>query len=434
MKIKTIQTKLKLILLTLLSATALNLPVHAQEYLYVDGTPHAAESGTTYTATYGYAALTVTGNGGSYTGTDITLINSIPVPQTTEPYGASIINQGQLSLTNSNITAPVGVQFIGSTNNTLTNVTIDAIMTGVTATQSTLELTGGNITLTGMGSMGINLAASTATVSGVNIDSEAYSLGVNATQGSTLTLADSAINTAYLGVVIDNNSSGILNNVNITTTGENARALHLNNSSAEANLNNKTFTGGITAEVSSTLTLTGSNGTHLNGDITSNGSSTVNLTLTGAGTELHGNFIQDANVASVINLTLGAGTLLEGGGTLDSLTLENGVTIDYTGLITVTDSIDVNGTVTIDFSELTATGDYDILDWSAATGNVNVAAANYNFTGAGVEGTFVINMESGQLTFNATAVPEPSTYFLMGAGLGALLLAARCRRKVQTNA
>ncbi|MDR1144696.1 MAG: PEP-CTERM sorting domain-containing protein [Verrucomicrobiales bacterium] len=34
-------------------------------------------------------------------------------------------------------------------------------------------------------------------------------------------------------------------------------------------------------------------------------------------------------------------------------------------------------------------------------------------------------MANNQLTFNATAVPEPSTWFLIGAGLGALALIRR---------
>jgi hypothetical protein len=44
--------------------------------LYVDGTAHPAESGTTYEATSGNAALTVQYDGGIYTGTNITLINN----------------------------------------------------------------------------------------------------------------------------------------------------------------------------------------------------------------------------------------------------------------------------------------------------------------------------------------------------------------------
>jgi hypothetical protein len=45
-------------------------------------------------------------------------------------------------------------------------------------------------------------------------------------------------------------------------------------------------------------------------------------------------------------------------------------------------------------------------------------------------GTFTV--ENNQLTFNATAIPEPSTWFLLGTGLGILLLTAHRRRNVQS--
>jgi hypothetical protein len=45
-------------------------------------------------------------------------------------------------------------------------------------------------------------------------------------------------------------------------------------------------------------------------------------------------------------------------------------------------------------------------------------------------GTFTI--DGTQLTFHATAIPEPSTWFLLGTGLGILLLTAHRRRNVQS--
>jgi hypothetical protein len=57
-----------------------------------------------------------------------------------------------------------------------------------------------------------------------------------------------------------------------------------------------------------------------------------------------------------------------------------------------------------------------------------VTAGQFNLAAdTGVEGTFAV--QNGQLTFTANAVPAPSAYFLLGAGLGALLLAAHYRRR-----
>jgi hypothetical protein len=192
-----------------------------------------------------------------------------------------------------------------------------------------------------------------------------------------------------------------------------------------ASLNHNTITGNISATGTSTLTLSGSNDTVITGDVVADSGATIGITLVGEGTALHGNF--DRCATSVINLTVGSDALLDGSGTLDSLTLENGAVIGYTGLITVTDSITIDGTVTFDLSNLTATGEYNLLDWSGAT--MDVADANYNFTGAGVEGSF--NAEGGKLVFNATAVPEPSTCFLAALGFGVLVFLHLRRRNLR---
>jgi hypothetical protein len=42
-------------------------------------------------------------------------------------------------------------------------------------------------------------------------------------------------------------------------------------------------------------------------------------------------------------------------------------------------------------------------------------------------GTFTI--DGTQLTFHATAIPEPSTWFLLGTGLGILFLTVRQHRR-----
>jgi T5SS/PEP-CTERM-associated repeat protein len=86
--------------------------------------------------------------------------------------------------------------------------------------------------------------------------------------------------------------------------------------------------------------------------------------------------------------------------------------------------------LTVDFSAITM-GDGDafiVLDWSG-TNDDNVQFAEFTATGLSddIGGSFSI--QGTQLTFTASAVPEPSTWFLLGAGLGALLLTAHYRRR-----
>jgi hypothetical protein len=47
-------------------------------------------------------------------------------------------------------------------------------------------------------------------------------------------------------------------------------------------------------------------------------------------------------------------------------------------------------------------------------------------------GEFYEDYAHGKLDFTAHAVPEPSTYFLIGTGLGILLLTSRRRHNVQS--
>jgi hypothetical protein len=350
--------------------------------------------------------LTVSGNGTLYDGTNINL-NSGGVG-----YGAFLYDYGSLSLTGGVINASqFGVYIyldshatltmndvdvningtgayangivIGDTSSgTLNNVHIVATGTSVygvaTADASTLKMTGGTITNSSLNGRGISFNG-TGTVSGVSIE-----MTGNGGHG------------VYLGSV-GGYSILKLTDSNISATGDGAYALYVaNTNSATVNLQSgNTITGDIFADIAGTIT----------------------LTLTGADTALHGNLV---NNYGYITLTLSDGALLDGGGTLTTLILNDGAILGYTAGLNTT-YITINGGITIDFSNITEAGEYTVLDWSS--GSVNAE----NFTASGLDdslqGSF--SVANNQLTFNATAVPEPTTWLLLGAGLGVLALIRR---------
>jgi hypothetical protein len=424
--------KLSALICVICGLTLLPLTLSA-EHLVVTNTA-ASGSGRDYDAITGTAALTVTGSNGSYIGSEIKLTSTINTIDN-GAYGA-YVDQGRLELTGGSVTT-TGVAGMGivlwNGRGTLNGVQIDTggeESFGIMAQMnSTLTLTGGSVTSTTGKSMAGIAASDYSIITAEDTQIESWGIGAAAMFSSTVTLANSTITAGHTGVGFIVSSSGTLNNVNITVTeashdvGDGALYI-AGDSDARVNLNGNTVTGNITVESSSSLNLNGKNGTVITGDVVGTGNSSIDITLDGAGTQLIGNIIQDA---STIYLSIDNGASFVGSGTVDSLTLKNGVTIGYTGdLITVTDSILIGGVVTFDLSGLSEAITYDLIDWSGAS-SVDVDGANYNFTGAGVEGTF--SVEKNILVFNATAVPEPSTWFLLGTGLGILLLAAHHRRR-----
>ncbi|MDR1305914.1 MAG: PEP-CTERM sorting domain-containing protein [Verrucomicrobiales bacterium] len=454
MKLKPI----KLILtLSVLSAAALNV---FADNLYIDGTAYPAESNKSYGDTDTESALNVIGAGGSYSGTNITLSATNNSLETSSFGKGAYINNAILSLTGGNITTSGsrahGILLYNASSGTLDNVNIVTEELGgrgvYTGSNSTLLLTGGTIHTKGNYGYGIFFTiASSGTLNNVNIKTEGnYGYGVF-TENSTSLLIGGTIHTGGIygyGIFIEGiGSSGTVSNVTIETTGAEGYGVLLNNgstilltdsdinathsasntlriinsSTATVNLNHNTLIGKIYANLSSVISLDAANGTVLTGDVIANNNSTVAVTLTDAGTKLTGNFIQDAT--SEITFTLGDGALFRGAGTLDNLNLQDGAILGFTNTLLVTDTISIGDNITIDFSNLTGTGDYTVLDWSGATGGESISDDQFTIAGDGVEGTF--NVDNGKLVFNATAVPEPSTWFLIGLGLGALALIRR---------
>jgi hypothetical protein len=90
--------------------------------------------------------------------------------------------------------------------------------------------------------------------------------------------------------------------------------------------------------------------------------------------------------------------------------------------------------VIVDFSDvsLSVGSDYVIIDWSGVTllsEFSNIDVTSFSIAGTDLTGDF--SVEGSQVVFHATAVPEPSVYFLMSLGLGVLLV-CRFRRRVQS--
>jgi T5SS/PEP-CTERM-associated repeat protein len=191
------------------------------------------------------------------------------------------------------------------------------------------------------------------------------------------------------------------------------------NAISGANLNIEHDSGSTTlTAVSSIKNLSVSGGIlNIDSDVTLTGSATVSDggTLGGAGTLGGGPLTVEAGGRLVTVLTL-----------TDGLTLETGAILGYAdgGLLITGGTITIGDNIIIDFSSLTETGDYLVFDWSGATiTGGTISEDQFNIAGEGIEGSF--NVANNQLTFNATAVPEPSTWFLIGAGLGALALIRR---------
>jgi hypothetical protein len=440
----------------------LTLPAFAKT-LVVDGNDYPPESNETYEATSTQSALTVTNNG-SYTG-----VANINLESTFDSIAAVDVNaESRLTLAESAITTTGSRAYgihLANSSGTFSNVNIgtkgeDA--GGLLAQESTLTLTGGAITIdVGGFAYGIGLFDSTGTVRGVNIETTGYADSAVIAVSSTLTLTNSDLSVGNSsGNGLDfMDSTVIASNVNIKTTGyysralavldsstlaltdsdisatgDGANALYIDyNSSGTVSLNHNTLTGGILVTGSSTLDLTGSNGAVITGNIEAEADfydenvagSTINITLSGQGTQLIGNLTQDET--SAITLDISDGAALIGSGTVSNLTLGDDAILGYTdnGPLVINGAITIGENILIDFSSLTETGDYTLLDWSGAAVSGDITADKFNIAGTEVKGTFTV--DGAQLTFNATAIPEPSIYILLGIGIGVLLLTARRR-------
>ncbi|MDR1145179.1 MAG: PEP-CTERM sorting domain-containing protein [Verrucomicrobiales bacterium] len=248
--------------------------------------------------------------------------------------------------------------------------------------------------------------------------------------GSTITGGDSYL--AYIGVHVTFGGSGTLHNVNISgvNMGVSVFDSTLTMNGGTITVNDAYNHAGIVCGDGSNITL--ANGSVIIGDVWS-GNSSNKITLTGANTALHGNFFTSdsaSNAALIVDISDGA--LFEGAGTVSELTLGTGAIYKYTGgSLTVTGSISIGNNVTIDLSNFLNPADLEgltILDWSGATGAEELNLNQFNFITAQSTDPGDFTIENGQIIYTTAAVPEPSIWFLLGAGFGVLAL-LRLRRQ-----
>ncbi|MDR1190616.1 MAG: PEP-CTERM sorting domain-containing protein [Verrucomicrobiales bacterium] len=381
-----ILTKLTLIL-TLLGAATLN--TFAESKYVSSGT--VIEIGASYdNSDYKDYALGVGDWGGvaRYEGTGITLAVSYNSENYQQYYGALVTYGASLSLTSGSITV---------TNPGFTEGELYGIGNWGAAT-----LDGINISVTANNSSGFGVySASMDFINTLTLTN------------SNISATSAAEDTIGVGIFVDEEAN------------------------IQVNLNHNTLAGSfasLAATYSGTITLTGSNSSVITGDVISYKNAVVEITLTGPGTALHGNmFNYDPTSAyyepGTITLTINAGALLDSAGIVTNLTLNDGAILGYTDVLTVTDTITIGEGITIDFSNLTLTDDaaYRILDFTTATGDVSIGSFTATGLGADQQGTFTLDERN--LYFTATAVPEPSTWFLLGIGLGALALIRRRRQR-----
>jgi hypothetical protein len=401
MKTNPTQTKLKLLLLCVLSVSALNFSAFAQEQDY----PYWIAPGNGYWH-----------EAGNWDGGSIPTSNSITYVQNS---GTAIISYGS--------DAQAKTLYVGGADPGTLDIHGGLEVFGTTvidgAELSTVIMNGStwynhnNIQIGGQGEGMLILQSGTVYASELNSDGVLVIGGDGSGRLSNYSGGFMNITSRYYGGTVRFAHSGTINfanvigsaGINIEQNGPGSTTL---TASYSYIYNLQVKQGNLNLAEGTVLAL-GGNATVSNGGY-----------LSGAGT-----------------LAYGLGLLVESGGVLsttltltDGLTLEAGAVLDYAGnsggLLVTGGFISVENGVIVDFGGVTV-GDGDefiVLDWNGVTSS-NISETSFTTTNLGADMAGSFTVANKQLTFTASAIPEPSTYFLMGAGLALLLLTAHYRRR-----
>lgn len=348
---------------------------------------------------------------------------------------------------------------------------------------STAAFAGGDIALTGdisgTGSVNKSDATGTLTLSGNN----SYSGNTNISSGMVAIGSASALGNGA-GTVAFNGGNGLT--AGIRSTDGTARTISNAFSISGGNATN-TYVFGATSGGTGNLTFTSTGTTSLGtvvrtfqvnnrtqfngafsgagGGIAKTGSGTLILggtnTYTGATNVNAGTLLINGSLAAGSAVTVASGASLGGGGIINGAVTVNGSLTpgNSVGTLTVANDVTWNGSAgqdwkfelgpvsgtsdlllltgagndflkgsgsdfRFDFLNTGVVGTFTLVDWASLT---NFDALDFSYTGlaSGLIGTFAIN--GSQLEF--TVVPEPSTYALLGLGLGALWILRRRAQK-----
>ncbi len=277
----------------------------------------------------------------------------------------------------------------------------------------------GDITLGGAitGAFGLTkVGTGTVTLNGANAATGITVTAGTLKAGTATALGGGAV--AVNGGALDLNGFTIANDVTLSGTGS------LTNSAGTGiAVNNLALgTAGTVGTNGQTLTVGGA----LTGSGTINGNVAVNGTLAIGNSPglitVNGDTTLSASTASLFEIA-GIGAR---GTAYDALTVTGTLTLDGTIAVVTYGGFDT--------TTLTAGTTYDLLDWGTLNASGFNIASDLDLSGlalaGGLEWDTTNFLTDGTISVVVTAVPEPSTYGLMGAGALAAMAFVRRRRKL----